>query len=36
MQVIATISPATYALDGIRAAILEGEATQMWDERAAR
>ena len=33
MQAIATISPATYALDGIREAILEGQGlTAMWDE----
>ncbi len=33
MQWIATISPATYALDGIREAILEGQGlTAMWDE----
>jgi ABC-2 type transport system permease protein len=33
MQAIATISPATYALDGIRDAILEGDGvTAMWDE----
>jgi len=33
MQWLATISPATYALDGIRDAILEGDGlTAMWDE----
>jgi ABC-2 type transport system permease protein len=33
MQWLATISPATYALDGIRDAILEGDRlTAMWDE----
>ena len=33
MQAVATISPATYALDGIRDAILEGDGvTAMWDE----
>jgi ABC-2 type transport system permease protein len=33
MQAIATISPATYALDGIREAILDGQGlTAMWDE----
>ena len=33
MQWLSTISPATYALDGIRDAILEGEGlTAMWDE----
>jgi len=33
MQWIATVSPATYALDGIREAILEGQGlTAMWDE----
>ena len=33
MQWIATISPATYALDGIREAILDGQGlTSMWDE----
>jgi ABC-2 type transport system permease protein len=33
MQWIAKISPATYALDGIREAILEGQGlTAMWDE----
>ena len=33
MQWIATISPATYALEGIRGAILEGEGlSTMWDE----
>ena len=33
MQWIAVISPATYALDGIREAILEGQGlTAMWDE----
>jgi ABC-2 type transport system permease protein len=33
MQAIATLSPATYALDGIREAILEGQGlTAMWDE----
>ena len=33
MQWLATISPATYALDGIRDAILEGAGlTAMWDE----
>jgi ABC-2 type transport system permease protein len=33
MQRIATISPATYALDGIRDAILEGDGIgAMWDE----
>jgi ABC-2 type transport system permease protein len=33
MQAIATISPATYALDGIREAILEGQpVSAMWDE----
>ena len=33
MQAIATISPATYALDGIREAIIEGAGlTAMWDE----
>ena len=33
MQAIATISPATYALDGIREAILEAQGlTAMWDE----
>ena len=33
MQWIATISPATYALDGIREAILDGQGlTAMWDE----
>ena len=33
MQAIATIYPATYALDGIREAILEGQGlTAMWDE----
>lgn len=33
MQAIATVSPATYALDGIRGAILSGEgATTMGDE----
>ena len=28
MQAIATISPATYALDGIREAILDGQASR--------
>jgi len=33
MQWLATISPATYALDGMRDAILEGDGiTMMWDE----
>ena len=33
MQWIATISPATYALDGIREAILDGQGVSaMWDE----
>jgi ABC-2 type transport system permease protein len=33
MQWLATISPATYALDGIRDAILDGDGlTAMWDE----
>ncbi len=33
MQWLATISPATYALDGIRDSILEGDGlTAMWDE----
>ena len=33
MQVIATISPATYALEGARAAILEGEPlTALWSD----
>ena len=33
MQWIATISPATYALDGIREAILDGQGlSAMWDE----
>ena len=33
MQWLATISPATYALDGIRDAILEGDGVSaMWDE----
>ncbi|MEO8324171.1 MAG: ABC transporter permease [Actinomycetota bacterium] len=33
MQWLATISPATYALEGIRNAILEGHGvSQMWDE----
>jgi len=33
MQWLATISPATYALDGIRDAILEGDGVRaMWDE----
>ena len=33
MQWLSTVSPATYALDGIRDAILEGEGlTAMWDE----
>jgi ABC-2 type transport system permease protein len=33
MQWIATISPATYALDGMRDAILEGDGVgMMWDE----
>ena len=33
MQWLATISPATYALDGAREAILEGQGiTAMWDE----
>jgi ABC-2 type transport system permease protein len=33
MQWIATVSPATYALDGIRESILEGQGiTAMWDE----
>jgi ABC-2 type transport system permease protein len=33
MQALATISPATYALDGIREAILEGAGVgSMWDE----
>ncbi len=33
MQWIAVISPATYALDGIREAILDGAGlTEMWDE----
>jgi ABC-2 type transport system permease protein len=33
MQWLSTISPATYALDGIRDAILEGDGlTAMWDE----
>ncbi len=33
MQWIAMISPATYALDGIREAILDGAGlTEMWDE----
>ena len=33
MQWLSTISPATYALDGIRDAILNGEGvTAMWDE----
>jgi ABC-2 type transport system permease protein len=33
MQAIATLSPATYALDGIREAIIEGQGlTAMWDE----
>jgi len=33
MQWIATISPATYALDGIREAILDGQGlSSMWDE----
>jgi ABC-2 type transport system permease protein len=33
MQWLATISPATYALDGIRDSILEGHGvTAMWDE----
>ena len=33
MQAIATISPATYALDGIREAILDGQGlSAMWDE----
>ena len=33
MQWIATVSPATYALDGIREAILDGQGlTAMWDE----
>ena len=33
MQWIATISPATYALDGIREAIIDGQGfTAMWDE----
>jgi ABC-2 type transport system permease protein len=33
MQLLATISPATYALDGTRDAILEGVALgQLWDE----
>ncbi len=33
MQWLSTISPATYALDGMRDAILEGDGlTMMWDE----
>jgi len=33
MQWIATISPATYALEGIRGAVLDGDGvTTMWDE----
>jgi len=33
MQWIAKISPATYALDGIRGAILDGEGlSSMWDD----
>ena len=33
MQWLATISPATYALDGMRDAILDGDGiTMMWDE----
>ena len=33
MQALSTISPATYALEGIRGAILEGEGLgSMWDE----
>jgi len=33
MQAIATVSPVTYALEGSRAALLEGAgATQLWDE----
>jgi ABC-2 type transport system permease protein len=33
MQWIAVISPATYALDGVRDAILSGDGiTEMWDE----
>jgi ABC-2 type transport system permease protein len=33
MQWLATISPATYALDGIRDSILDGDGlTAMWDE----
>ena len=36
MQALAKISPATYALDGIRAAILEGQGlTAMWGEHLA-
>ena len=36
MQAIATISPATYALDGARAAILEGAGiSDLWSELAA-
>jgi ABC-2 type transport system permease protein len=33
MQWIATVSPATYALEGIREAILDGQGmSAMWDE----
>jgi ABC-2 type transport system permease protein len=33
MQWLSTISPATYALDGIRDALIEGDGvSQMWDE----
>ena len=33
MQALATISPATYALDGMRDAIIDGDGlSQMWDE----
>ena len=33
MQWLSKISPATYALDGIRDAILDGDGlTAMWDE----
>jgi ABC-2 type transport system permease protein len=33
MQALATISPATYALDGMRDAIVNGDGlSEMWDE----